>query len=94
MPCGGQPVENGLPESLGSHAGMAGHEEFEQHFFAACRQRLAVVFEDRLERLLAFPFRMGWRQRLDAVNCESKLDIDRLFAPQRAVVVENSDPFG
>jgi hypothetical protein len=31
------------------------------------------------------------RQRLDAVNREGDLKIDRLLAPQRAVVVEGGD---
>ena len=57
-------------------------------------ERLHVALEHRLERLLGLPLRMLRRQRLDAVEREGELEIDRLLAPQRAVIVEGGDAFG
>jgi len=37
---------------------------------------------------------MGLRHRLDAVDREQKLKIERLLAPQRAVVVEHRNALG
>ena len=63
----------------------------QQALLALVGQRLLVAGEERLERLLAFPFRMLRRHRLDAVEREGGLEIDRLLAPQRAVIVEHRD---
>ena len=37
---------------------------------------------------------MLWRERFDAVEDENRLEIQRLFGPERAVVVEDGDAFG
>ena len=50
--------------------------------------------EHRLERLLGLPLRVLRRQRLDAVERERELEVDRLLGPQRAVVVEDGDALG
>jgi len=55
---------------------------------------LHVACEQRLEGLLLLPFRMLGRQRLDAVDDEQELEVERLLGPQRAVVVEDGDAFG
>ena len=63
-------------------------------FSPAAATRLHVAVEQRLERLLVLPLRMLRRQRLDAVDREGDLEVDRLLAPQRAVVVEGGDALG
>src|SRR5262245_52976975 len=63
----------------------------EQTLLAQRGQGFHVMFEQRLERLLRLPFRVLRRHRLYAIKCEGKLEIERLFAPQRAIVVERCD---
>jgi hypothetical protein len=57
----------------------------------AIGERCDIVVEYRLERLLCLPFRMLVGERLHAIERERKLDIHRLFAPERAIVVEGCD---
>ena len=45
------------------------------------RERFGVAPEHRLKRLLVLPFRVLRRHRLDAVEGELNLEIDRLLAP-------------
>ena len=45
------------------------------------RDRRHIAFESGLEGLQILPFRVLRRQRLDPVERERKLDIDRLFHP-------------
>jgi hypothetical protein len=77
---------------LGRHAGVGSRYDLEQPLLAGRRQRPRIALEHRLERLRVLPFRVLRRQRLDAVEREGKLEIDRLLGPQRAVVVERGDP--
>jgi hypothetical protein len=65
--------------------------DLQQAFFTRGGQRLHVLVQDRLERLRGFPFRMLRRHRLDAVDGECDLNVDRLFAPQCAVIIEGRD---
>jgi len=70
---------------------MGGGHDLQQALFARGGQRLHVLVQYRPERLGRFPFRMLGRHRLDAVEGERELEIERLFAPQRAVIVEGGD---
>jgi hypothetical protein len=56
--------------------------------------RLHVFRQQGLERLRGLPLRMLRRQRPDAVECEGELEIERLFGPRRAVIVEGRDALG
>ena len=94
MSRGREPIGDDLLELVGGHAGVGRHDDFQQALLAGCGKRLHVALEHRLERLLVFPFRMLRRQRLDAVEREGELEIHRLLAPQRAVVVEHGDALG
>ena len=85
---------DGLGELLRRHAGMRRRHDLQQALLAGRRERLHVAFEQRLERLLGLPLRMLRRQRLDAIEREGELEIDRLLGPQRAVVVEGGDALG
>ena len=51
----------------------------------------AFALQQRLERLLRFPFRMLRRHRFHAIKGEGHLEIERHFAPQCAVIVEGGD---
>jgi len=56
--------------------------------------RFAVVRENRLEDWLFLQGRILGGHYLGAVESEGRLDVNRLFAPQRAVVVERGDSIG
>ena len=88
---GGDPVQNGFGERLGGHAAMRRHHDCDQALLSAGHQRLHIAAEHGLERLLGLPFRVPRRHRPDFVEGESQLEIERLFAPQRAVIVECGD---
>ena len=68
-----------------------GGNDIEQALFPERHQCVLVVVEKRLERLFGFPLRMLRRHCLDAVEREGDLEIDRLFGPQRAVIVKGGD---
>ncbi len=67
------------------------HHKFQQTLLARGRERLHIVVEHRLERLALFPFGMLRRQRLDPIKGKKPLEIKRLLAPERTVIVEGSD---
>ena len=54
-------------------------------------QRRLVVFEHRLKRLGGAPFRVLRCERLDTVQGEGELDVERLLGPERPIVVEDGD---
>jgi len=60
-------------------------------FLPGIRHRLLVAGEQPLERLLCLQCRILRRHRLGAIEREGKLEIERLFGPQRAVIVECRD---
>ena len=80
-----------LLEFAGRHARVRDHDDFEHRLFAAGERALHVALEQRGEWLLRFPLRMLRRERLHAVEREEQLEIHRLLAPERAVVVERGD---
>lgn len=67
---------------------MRRHDELHDTALACFGKRLHVTIQNGLERPLVFPFRMHWGKRFNSIKRESKLDIHRLLAPQRAVVVK------
>jgi hypothetical protein len=69
-------------------------DERKQAFLACGSDRLHVAVEQRLERLFAFPLRMLRRQCPDAIHRECQLEVHRLLAPERAVIVEGGDALG
>jgi hypothetical protein len=50
-----------------------------------------IAIEHRLERLPGLPLRMLRSERLDAIEDEGELEVDRLLGPERPVVVEGGD---
>ena len=70
MPCGGDPVLDDLLELLGGHAGVGGHDDFEQRLLAAGERAFHVALEQRGEGFLVLPLRMLRRERLHAVERE------------------------
>ena len=76
------------------HAGVGGHDDLDHRLLAAGERGFHVALEQRGERLLVLPLRMLRRERLHAVEREEELEIHRLLAPERAVVVERRDALG
>ena len=55
------------------------------------RHRLAVAGEDCLEGLLPLPFGVRAGHRRDAIERKSRLGVERVLDPERAVLVEGGD---
>ena len=62
--------------------------------FSARRDAVHVPAKERAEGLLVRPRRTLRRHRLDLIDCEGELGVERLLAPERTVVVEDSDALG
>ncbi len=93
MPGRRNPVGNGLLELRCRHAAVGCHDELEQAVLTAFGERLHVALERGLERLLLGPFRVLCGHGLHAVDYEEELEVGRLLAPERAVVIEDRDAF-
>ena len=91
---GGNPVLHDLLEFLRAHARVRRGDDLEYRFFPAGKRTFYVTFEQLCERLLRFPFGMLRRKRLHAIEREHELEIYRLLASERAVVVERGDALG
>ena len=91
MLCGGDPVLDDLLEFRRRHARVRGHDDFEDRVFAAGERAFHIALEQRGEWFLGFPLGMLRRECLHAVEREEQLEIHRLLAPERAVVVERGD---
>jgi hypothetical protein len=73
------------------HAGMRDGQHVEQPLLAGGAKFLHIAGKNQVEWLFLFPFRMVLGARLDAVKRKDHLEVHRLLAPQRAVVVECRD---
>src|SRR6185312_2467984 len=67
------------------------HDDLQQTFLSASLERGDVAIEHGLERLLRLPFGILWCHALDFVERKSELEIERLLAPQGAVIIEHGD---
>jgi hypothetical protein len=67
------------------------YHQLKQSLHPGCPQRLVVVFKHSLKRLGSAPLRVLAGDRLDTVEGEGELDIERLLGPERPVVVEGGD---
>ena len=65
--------------------------EFEERVVTAGEYGIQITLEQRGEWFLVLPFGMLGRKGLHAVEREEELNGHRLFAPERAVVVEDGD---
>jgi hypothetical protein len=88
---GREPVLDDRGELVGRHSGVRREQDLDDAFLAGGREAFHVAGENGLVRLLVLPLRMLRRERLDAVEREQELEVHRLLAPQRAVVVEDGD---
>jgi hypothetical protein len=89
---GADPVLGDPLELLGGVSGVGGHHQFQERMFAAGKERFEVALDRGLERLFLFPLRMLRRERLHPVDGKKELEIGRLLAPQRSVVIEDGNP--
>jgi len=87
-------MAHGFREFFGGQVGVRGGEDLRQPLIAAGHNGLHVVRQRAPERLPPVPLRVVGRQGLDAGQGEHELEVDRLFTPERAVVVESRDAFG
>ena len=71
---------------------MRRHDQLSGALFAGGRKGLHVTAESSLEGLRRRPFRMLRRERLDAIEGEGELGVDRVFDPERPVIVERGNP--
>ena len=91
MPGAREPVGEDALELVGSHPGVRRHHQLGQSLHTRRPQRFLIVFEHRLKRLRGAPFRVLRCERLDTVQGEGELDVERLLGPERPIVVEDGD---
>ena len=91
MPAGGQPVPRMSLELVLGHPGVGEGSDLEQPLLAEFRDRRHVAFEIGLEGLALLEARIGVGERLQPVAAEEELHLQRLLAPQGAVIVEGGD---
>src|SRR3954454_1511309 len=94
MLCRGNPFMDGVCEFLRSHTRVGCSHDLQNGRFAAGERRFEIAPEERGEKLLVFPFGVLRRQRLHAVERESKLEVYRLLTPQCSIIVEGGNAFG
>jgi hypothetical protein len=68
--------------------------QFVKRLQAEPEERIVIVFEDRLEGLTLAQRRVLGRQFLDAAKGEIELNLKRLLAAERPVVVEDRYALG
>ena len=94
MLCGADPVGHDRRKLVGRVAHVRGRHDFEESLLAAGGDGFQVAFEQPLEGLLLLPLGMLRGKRLDPIERERELEVDRLLRPERAVVVEGRNPLG
>src|ERR1700752_1991466 len=75
-------------EFLCGFSGVRRGDDLEQAALAGSGDRFHVSFDHAFEWLCLFPLRVLRRERLDAIEREGQLCVDRLLHPKRAVLVE------
>jgi hypothetical protein len=73
---------------------MGRHHELKDPFLARGGEGFHVTVERGLEGLEVLPLGMIRRHRLDPIDGEQELEVERLLGPQRSVVVEDGDALG
>ncbi len=87
------PVRDRVGEFGRRHAGVGGLHDLEQALLARVGKSGHIACKEGSEGFQRLPFGMLRRQRLHAVDGEGDLEIDRLFGPQGAIIVEGCDSF-
>jgi hypothetical protein len=72
---------------------MRGEHQLKNCLLAKTHQRLEVQLEQRLERLALLHGRILAGELLDPINEKKGLHLQRLLAPERAVVIKDGDAF-
>ena len=81
MPGGGNPLLDDLVELFRGHAGMRGHDQFQQRVFTTRQGALHIAAQHRGEWFRSLPLRMLRCHLLDAIEREQRLKIQRLLGP-------------
>ncbi len=84
----GDSVGDDSLEFLGRHAGMCGRDDLQARLLASGHDRRQVALKDAFEWRCGFPLGMVRCHGFDAIDRKGQLDVHRLLAPERAVVVE------
>jgi len=66
---------------------------FHNAFHSCSTDGFHVALQYPLERLPGLPFRVLQRELLDAIKCEQRLCIHRIFDPQGTVIIESRNAF-
>jgi hypothetical protein len=66
-------------------------QDFGPVLFCEMADRRHVVGEHAFERFLGFPLRMLCREHVHTVEREHSLPIERVFDPERAILIEGRD---
>ena len=72
---------------------MRGEHQLKKCLLAKTHQRLEVQLEQGLERLALLHGRILAGELLDPIYEKKRLHLQWLFAPERAVVIEDGDAF-
>ena len=88
---GANPFARDALERFRGHAGVRRRDGIHDVLLTSRQRALDVAFQQRGEGFLGLPLRMSRREQLDAIDRELELEIDGLFRPERAVVVERGD---
>ena len=94
MPGRRDPIADQQAEIFLRHAGVRRIQQVQQVLAVNRGKNVRIVLQDGLERLSFMPFRMLTGKGVNAVTHEKGLHIERLLAPERAVVVKCGDPLG
>ncbi|MNN30735.1 hypothetical protein D3C81_1443930 [compost metagenome] len=89
-----QPTPGVGDEVFGTDPGMGSSNDLQNAIHTAVGEGLLVALQHRLERLLSGPLRVLRGQPFNLVESEQHFEIQRLFAPQGAVIVEHSNALG
>jgi hypothetical protein len=79
-------------ERGGCDIGMAGHHNLDQRRHAARHQRAQIARRPSAQRIRREDRRISLRLLAQSVERIKKLEIDRLFSPERSVIIEDGDP--
>jgi hypothetical protein len=94
MPRFREPIAHRRVELTGRHPAVRGDHHLTQPFVAVGHECLCIAIHDHLVRLTIAKLGMGIQERRDARKRVHDLDVHRLLAPQRAVVIKDGDAIG
>ena len=86
-----EPIDGRLAKLVDRHARVRGEPRHESLFLREGRDGLEIFLEERLVRLRRPQLGLESGEMLELIQGEEHLHLHRVFAPQRAVVVERGN---